>query len=68
MLDRVLGYVIAHEIGHVLLADPRHSRWGLMQAAYANVKALEDDAPVMSIDESVRERLRLRLAGVALCD
>ena len=68
MLDRALGHVIAHEIGHVLLADHRHSRAGLMQAAYANVKALEDDAPLMSIDDGVRERLRLRLAGVALCD
>jgi hypothetical protein len=68
MLDRALGHVIAHEIGHVLLADPRHSRWGLMQAAYANVRALEDDAPLMSIDDGVRERLRLRLAGVALCN
>ena len=68
LLDDTLGHVIAHEIGHVLLADKNHSREGLMQAAYVSVKALEGDAPLMAIDGTVRERLRLRLAGLAVCN
>ena len=67
-LDRALGHVIAHEIGHVLLADKRHSREGVMRASYAHVRELDDDAPLMSLDDGARERLRLRLAGLALCD
>ena len=33
-LARALGRVLAHEIGHVLLAAPNHDREGLMRAAF----------------------------------
>ena len=33
-LARALGRVLAHEIGHVLLAAPYHDRAGLMRAAF----------------------------------
>jgi hypothetical protein len=31
---QVLGHVIAHEVGHLLLGDSRHSRGGLMSASW----------------------------------
>jgi len=31
-LGLILGAVIAHEVGHLLLDDPRHTRSGLMSA------------------------------------
>ena len=33
-LSRALGRVLAHEIGHVLLATPIHDKTGLMRAVY----------------------------------
>jgi len=33
---RLLGYAIAHEIGHLLLNSPRHSNAGLMRALWSS--------------------------------
>ena len=35
---RLLGYAIAHEIGHLLLDDSRHSDAGLMRAIWSGVE------------------------------
>jgi hypothetical protein len=35
---RVLGYAIAHEIGHLLLNDPHHSNAGLMRAIWSQME------------------------------
>jgi hypothetical protein len=43
---RLLGYAIAHELGHLLLATSEHSRQGLMRAVWSNERvrrAIEDD-------------------------
>ena len=43
---RLLGYAIAHELGHLLLATAAHSRHGLMRAVWSDERvrrALEDD-------------------------
>ena len=68
MVERAMGYVIAHELGHVLLADKNHSGEGVMQASYVDVVGLDESAPLMKIDDGVRERVRLRLAGLAMCN
>ncbi len=34
-IGRALGRVLAHEIGHVLLAAPDHQSWGLMRRSFA---------------------------------
>ena len=45
-LGRALGRVLAHEIGHVLLAAPNHANAGLMRAAFrADELAALDRAP-----------------------
>ncbi len=67
MMERALAHVIAHEIGHVLLASKEHSREGVMRASYVDVQALAADSPVMTLDDATRDRLRLRMAGLALC-
>jgi hypothetical protein len=35
-LPTILGCVIAHELGHLLLRDPNHSATGIMQAAWGH--------------------------------
>ena len=67
MLRRALGYVVAHEIGHVLLASKEHGPEGIMRASYVDVKELDAQAPRMTLDNRARERLRLRMAGLATC-
>jgi len=37
---RILGYAIAHELGHVLRADPSHSPVGVMKARWKRSDAL----------------------------
>jgi hypothetical protein len=68
MMERALAYVIAHEIGHVLLASKEHSREGVMRASYVDVQALDAGAPGMTLDDAARDRLRLRMAGLAICE
>ncbi len=60
-LARALGRVLAHEIGHVLLAAPYHDRAGLMRAAFrADQLAGPDRAPFRLTATSI-SRLRSRL-------
>ena len=33
-LDQLLGYAIAHEVGHLLLRSTAHSDWGIMRAVW----------------------------------
>jgi len=62
MVRRGLGRVLAHEIGHFLLASPAHSRSGLMRASFTG-RALGDfDRTAFRLDASVLPRLRARLA------
>jgi hypothetical protein len=54
ILGRALGRVLAHEVGHVLLAMPSHADSGLMRAGFA----AED------LVAAHRERLRLNRSAV----
>jgi hypothetical protein len=62
---QALGYVVAHEIGHVVLATRRHAREGLMAAAYERPSVLA--AGPMALDATNRRRLAGRLARAAQC-
>jgi hypothetical protein len=59
-IGRALGRVLAHEIGHVLLAQRAHQTQGLMRASYAadDLAALRRDSFTLSANEI--ERLRAR--------
>lgn len=61
-LDLVLSFVIAHEIGHVLLG-PEHSRHGLMRAG-ASPGELAAFVPDFSRDDI--DRLRLLVSEISL--
>ena len=37
---RIIGRVAAHELGHYLLADPRHQPTGLMRARFDGAELL----------------------------
>jgi len=67
----VLGHVLAHEIGHVLLGHNAHGRKGLMQPAWSNLEQSAMRCTPMAFTteeaESIRRRLdnRMMLAGVS---
>ncbi len=68
----VLGHVLAHEIGHVLLGHNAHGRKGLMQPAWSNLEqsAMRHTPMAFTSEEaeSIRRRLDDRsvmLAGVS---
>ena len=58
-ISRVLGQVIAHELGHLLLPGHRHSERGIMRAAW-NLRSglLEYFTPAQA--ESIQRRLASR--------
>lgn len=59
----LLGRVMAHEIGHLLLGDNAHSRRGIMQAAWADRQlAMRADAE-MIFTEKQSHRIETRLAA-----
>ena len=62
MVGRALGRVLAHEIGHYLLASPAHARTGLMQAAFNSRELAGWDRRSFELDETALPRLRARLA------
>lgn len=68
IVERSLGYTIAHEIGHYVLAQPRHSRDGLMRAAYDPVTTASVRPESMQLDTKSRARLRERLTMSTRCD
>jgi hypothetical protein len=38
-VSSVLGYAIAHEVGHLMLGTPEHSNFGLMKAVWSRSEA-----------------------------
>ena len=50
----VLPYAMAHEIGHVLLRNLSHSRWGIMSSAWTKYEyeRMAHGALVFSDDET----------------
>ncbi len=64
-LGTALGHIIAHEIGHVVLATRTHESHGLMKAGFDDLAAiLRPDA--MVLDSRSRARLSARL-GTGRC-
>jgi hypothetical protein len=61
-VGRALGRVLAHEIGHFLLAFPAHTQSGLMRASF-NARELSELARwSFALDPVILDRLRARLA------
>jgi hypothetical protein len=47
-----LGRMLAHEIGHYLLASPKHARRGLLRARFSTDDFLSEDLSRYRLDES----------------
>jgi hypothetical protein len=61
-IGRALGRVLAHEIGHYLLASPAHAPSGLMRATFDGRQLAAWDRRSFTLDRSALPRLRARLA------
>jgi len=60
-LPQVLGYVIAHELGHLLLGMEGHTQWGLMAADVVGRRLDQAARGTLAFSSDEAERLR---AGV----
>jgi hypothetical protein len=63
--SRALGRVLAHEIGHYLLASPAHSPAGLMRPAFNGRQLADWDRRGFQLDTEWLPRLRARVARLA---
>jgi hypothetical protein len=59
---RAAGRVLAHEIGHFLLAWPAHSGKGLMRASFNGRELAGSDRRSFTLDRTLLPRLRVLLA------
>lgn len=57
-LPQILGGVIAHELGHLLLGANSHSRTGLMCARWSRKELLAADLGELGFSDSERARIR----------
>ena len=65
LLGRALGRILAHEIGHYLLAWRAHTRDGLMRAAFPGEALIQPARRVFELSERLLPRLRARLAQLS---
>jgi hypothetical protein len=56
--SHVLGNVLAHEIGHLLLGENAHSNWGLMRARWSTEQLMAASRGELSFSEIERGRIR----------
>jgi hypothetical protein len=59
-VGRALGRVLAHEIGHVVLAAPRHQPRGLMRAGFVAADLIGRDRSLYTLSTAEVNRLRQR--------
>ena len=64
LVGRALGRVLAHEIGHYLLASRVHTPDGLMRAAFGGDELLRPGRGGFAVPARDLPRLRTRLAGL----
>jgi hypothetical protein len=62
-LSRVLGYAIAHEIGHILLGQSSHSSAGLMQANWSQKDFMPAHHDQMQFTPEEAQSMRNRLGS-----
>jgi hypothetical protein len=62
---RALGRVLAHEVGHFLLASPTHTARGLMRASFVARELGAADRRPFAIDRQYLARLSARVAKLA---
>ena len=63
-MARLLGRIIAHELGHVLLANTAHAASGLMRPVYGLSDVLSDDERMTALSLVETQRLATRFSLV----
>lgn len=62
LVGQALGRVVAHELGHVLLALPTHDRSGLMRPTFVPADLIARGRDQLRLSKTYAERLDRRLA------
>jgi hypothetical protein len=57
LVAKLLGRILAHELGHVLLNSPRHQRTGLMRVRYRPRDVLSEPTSNYTLDAADRVQL-----------
>jgi hypothetical protein len=67
---RLLGHVMAHEIGHLLIGSHAHSTWGIMCPVWSQkeLRSLEMGSLFFTGDQARRMRTRLLNAAVVMAN
>ena len=60
---QILGHVMAHELGHLLLGMNSHSRLGIMQAHWSDRQLRQMSMGVLKFDKQQSEIIGARLMG-----
>lgn len=65
---RLLGHVMAHEIGHMLIGSHAHSNWGIMCPVWGprELRSVEMGSAIFTGDQARRMRTRLLRAAVVM--
>jgi hypothetical protein len=56
--DAVLGNIVAHEVGHLLLGTGQHSASGIMAASWSHKQLVSAAQGLLRFDRAERARLR----------
>ena len=67
VLERALGYAVAHELGHYLLATKEHASTGLMRQSFDPSADLKPQSKEATLDPKNRDRLRQRIDMASQC-
>jgi hypothetical protein len=67
---RLLGHVMAHEIGHLLIGSHAHSNWGIMCPVWGRkeLRSIEMGSVFFTGDQASRMRTRLLSTAVVMAD
>ena len=67
VLERALGYAVAHELGHYVLATKDHAGSGLMRQSFDPAADLAPASKDATLDPKNRDRLRRRIDLASQC-
>ena len=64
-IERLLGYVMAHELGHLLLGTGAHSRWGIMMPTWRKAELQEAKMGGLLFHPEQAQLMKARISGAA---
>jgi len=64
-LPDILGHIISHEMGHLLLGTDSHSRLGIMRATWDNTELAQADRGRLSFSTAQSRAMQQRLQAIS---